>query len=489
MSAEGAAGLLESLGGTETELPSPTGVRFSSLSESNLGRRRTSRKGVGNESPEPPAGYERSGLLELSIRLRDRVDRQPELLSERSHGWQPLAGPEGSALDERGQPETELLGLRDTGTAVDAHAHASIMTRPRRVGRVPRPSIGCEPMSVKIGVGLFTGQIPPGSSRTFATEYRETLELVRLAESLGFDSAWVSEHHGSSDGYLPSLLLMLAAFAAVTERIELGTGLILTPFHDPLRLAEDAAVADQISNGRLILGLGLGWREEEFRMFGVPRPERATRTAETIEVLRRAWTGDRFSFQGKAFRYDRVKVTPPSARAGGIPIYLGGYKERAVRRAGELADGYIRDAGPPEDVRSALEHLDEGARAAGRDPRTLALTLMQNAFVSRGADAFETVRPGVAHQVGTYDAWDEGHDTPEHDALEPPPPTDDELRTSTIAGRPEEVVVAVRKLLASVADRPVHLIVRLHYPGLDVATATSALELFGREVLPALRSG
>ena len=125
-------------------------------------------------------------------------------------------------------------------------------------------------MTLRFGIGLFTGQIPAGSSRTFAQEYRETLELVCLAESLGFDSAWVSEHHGSSDGYLPSLLPMLAAFAAVTERIELGTGIVLTPFHEPLRLAEDAAVVDQLSGGRLILGLGLGWREEEFRMFGVP---------------------------------------------------------------------------------------------------------------------------------------------------------------------------------------------------------------------------
>src|SRR2546427_12210846 len=144
-------------------------------------------------------------------------------------------------------------------------------------------------MAVHIGIGLFTGQVPPESGRTFRQEYRETLDLVRLAEALGFDSAWVSEHHGSGDGYLPSLLPMLAAFAAATDRIRLGTGVLLTPFHDPLRLAEDAAVVDQLSGGRLILGLGLAWREGGFRMWGQGSPERLRRTVETVAVLRKAW--------------------------------------------------------------------------------------------------------------------------------------------------------------------------------------------------------
>src|SRR3989442_14643558 len=152
-------------------------------------------------------------------------------------------------------------------------------------------------MSVQIGIGLFTGQIPPGSDRTFTQEYREVLDLVRLAETLGFDSAWVSEHHGAGDGYLASLLPTLAAFAAATEHIKLGTGVMLTPFHHPLRLAEDAAAVDLISGGRLILGLALGWREEEFRMFAVPLSQRVRRTSETIEILRRAWPGRRVSFE------------------------------------------------------------------------------------------------------------------------------------------------------------------------------------------------
>ena len=244
-------------------------------------------------------------------------------------------------------------------------------------------------MGVRVGIGLFTAQLPANSERTFEQEYRETLDLVRLAERVGFDSAWVSEHHGSSDGYLPSLLPMLAAFAAATERIELGTGVVLTPLHDPLRLAEDAAVVDQLSGGRLILGIGNGWREEEFRMFGASRAERGARTEETIEVLRRAWTGRRFSFEGQTLRFDRVKVTPPPARPGGPPILLGGYTSKAVVRAGRLADGYITDETGPDEVREQPRARGRGrercrARPERADGRPVAERVRRGATATRG---------------------------------------------------------------------------------------------------------
>jgi probable F420-dependent oxidoreductase len=352
----------------------------------------------------------------------------------------------------------------------------------------PLDRYGVPGMAVRIGIGLFTAQLPTGSGRTFPQEYRETLELVRLAEALGFDSAWVSEHHGSSDGYLPSLLPMLAAFAAVTERMTLGTGVVLTPLHHPLRLAEDAAIVDVLSEGRLILGLGLGWREEEFRMFGVDISHRLQRTIETIEILRRAWTGRRFSFEGRSFRFDRVRVTPAPARRDGPAIYLGGYTERSVRRAGRLADGYITDDAAVEAVRPLLPLLEDGAREAGRDPKGMGLALLQNVFVSKDGDAWAIAREGVAHQLGSYAAWDAGADTPDLDELRPVVPDEAQMRGWTIAGSPEDVVRALRPTLEAFGERDeLHLIVRLHYPGMDFETAARAVELFAADVVPALR--
>ncbi len=344
-------------------------------------------------------------------------------------------------------------------------------------------------MTLKIGIGLFTGQVPPGTDRTFVREYRETLDLVRLAETLGFDSAWVSEHHGAGDGYLPSLLPMLAAFAAVTERIELGTGVLLTPFHDPLRLAEDAATVDLLSGGRLLLGLGLAWREEEFRMFSVPMTERVRRTAETIDVLRKAWTGDRFDHHGRAFDYDQVQVRPRPAREGGIPIWLGGSAEAAIRRAGRLADGYLRtrSGGGIEGMREDAHRAEEAAREAGRDVSAFGFGQLQNVWVWDRGDPWEIVRQGAAFHLGVYGGWAAGGDVPGTGYISQPP-DEATLRKVTPAGSPGEITRFLRPMVDAFADRPTfHMVVKLHYPGMGFETSAHAMELFAGKVLPALR--
>lgn len=338
---------------------------------------------------------------------------------------------------------------------------------------------------MKIGVGLFTGQIPPGSDRTFEREYRDYLDLVRLVEAEDLDSAWVSEHHFSADGYLPSLCCLLGAFAAVTERIELGTGVVLAPFHDPLRLAEDFAVVDQLSGGRLVCGLGLAWRDEEFRQFGIDRRERVGRLAETVAVLRRAWTQERFDFSGRYFSYRSTSVTPKPARTP--PILVGGFVDAAIRRAGRIADGYISSRAEVDRVAAAFAMAAEERAAAGLSgPPQVAV--LQNAFVTPDPDAdWPMVRAGIGHQLGTYSGWRAGTDAPGR-PLEVMPPPEDEIRRTTAYGTPEEVVAYLRPLVGVLRDYPeAHLVVRLHYPGMEAAPAARAITLFAREVAPALR--
>jgi len=139
-------------------------------------------------------------------------------------------------------------------------------------------------------------------------------------------------------------------------------------------------------------------------------------------------------------------------------------------------------------VQHAMDLAEEAARDAGRDPAALALALMVNAWVSESGDPWSEIREGIIHQIGSYDAWDEGHDTPSHDSLEPRRITEDELRDSTVAGTPGEVAEELRRRIEPFRERrELHLIVRLHYPGMELQPAARAMELFAGGVLPALR--
>ena len=166
---------------------------------------------------------------------------------------------------------------------------------------------------MRFGYGLVTCQRPPDDPRTDADVYHDAVERCVAAERYGFDSVWTSEHHFVDDGYMPSLLVLCAAIAQATSRVDIGTAVLLAPLHDPLRLAEDAATVDLLSNGRLILGLGAGWRPKEFEVFGVPLSERAARMRETVAILRAAWGPGAFSHDGKIYRYENVNVTPKPA--------------------------------------------------------------------------------------------------------------------------------------------------------------------------------
>lgn len=340
-------------------------------------------------------------------------------------------------------------------------------------------------MGFHLGIGLFTGQIPPGSARSFHDEYRDTLELVKLVETTGLDAAWVSEHHFSADGYLPSLVPMLAAFAAVTERIRLGTGVVLAPFHDPVRLAEDFAVVDQLSGGRVIAGFGIGWRDEEFRAFDIATKQRVRRMSEIIDILRLAWTEERFSYSGRHHRYTDVAVTPKPARVP--PILVGGFVDDAIRRAGRIGDGYISSRVPTERLEEALKLAAEARREAGHQGPPV-VAVLQNAFVTDDPERdWLVVRDGIGHQLGTYSGWRAGTDVAGKPLRVMPPP-EDEIRATTAFGTPAEVIESLVPIVKVLSVYPEsHLVIRLYYPGMSVATAASAIRSFAADVAPALR--
>ncbi len=339
----------------------------------------------------------------------------------------------------------------------------------------------------RFGVGLYTGQ-HPDDGRSHQS-YQDLVTLAVAAEQAGFDSFWVSEHHGLPDGYLPSPLAALAGVATTTRSIQLGTGLLLAPLHHPLRLAEDAAVVDQLSRGRLILGLGLGYAAEEYRTFGVDPAARGARLDELVGMLRQAWTGEVFSCSGRWVQHDRARVTPTPWRADGIPIWLGGYAQPAIRRAGRRADGHLVGKGAPEVVAAASETL-RPVRSPG-DPgfvRAVNVTCVLDEPDGGAGPA----RRAFARQQQIYEHIQAGRDVYAGLVTDPSGSTglagggiDAYLQVS---GDTEQVVAQLRGVLDGLRDwANVHLVLRLLFPEPDLDTQLARLAAFGSRVLPRLR--
>jgi alkanesulfonate monooxygenase SsuD/methylene tetrahydromethanopterin reductase-like flavin-dependent oxidoreductase (luciferase family) len=322
---------------------------------------------------------------------------------------------------------------------------------------------------------------PPGSERGFATLYRDSLEQVELAEALGFDSIWLTEHHFTDDGYLPAMLPAAAAIAARTKRVTIGTFVLLAPFQHPLKLAEDAAVVDVISNGRLRLGLGQGYRQEEFDGFGVPRAERLGRTLETIEILKLAWTGQRFSFDGKYFHFKDVRVLPTPVSHPYPELLWGAGAPKAIRRAAKMGLSFACVGG-----RKEMGIYTEALKEAGRNPADFSLVNSRVVYIAATAqEAWKEVGDALMYQAQHYGKWlsaAAGTSDMSKVLIRPDP---ERLKRTSILGSPEEVR---ERITAVIESGPItDLITVAQLPGLDPAKARRSLERFGREVLPAFK--
>ncbi|HVM41240.1 MAG TPA: LLM class F420-dependent oxidoreductase [Acidimicrobiia bacterium] len=217
--------------------------------------------------------------------------------------------------------------------------------------------------------------------------------VAQAAEEAGFESLWTVEHvvvpadyeseypysrtgkmPGGEDVPIPDPLVWLTWVAAATSSINLATGILILPQRNPVVLAKETATLDRLSGGRLRLGVGVGWLEEEFRSLGVPFERRGARTDEYVAALRALWTEDEASFDGEFVSFTRVKSYPKPAQAGGIPVVVGGHTPAAARRAGRLGDGFFPGRGKPEILGDLLAEMRAAAAEAGRDADAIEIT-------------------------------------------------------------------------------------------------------------------
>lgn len=216
------------------------------------------------------------------------------------------------------------------------------------------------------------------------TDAASALEISRLAEELGFESVWGGEHvvrptkldspypytadgqmPGEADTPIPDPLIWLAYVAAAAPRVRLGTCILILPQRNPVVLAKELATLDVLSGGRVELGIGVGWLEEEFDALGVPWARRGARSDEYVAAMRALWAGPHAEFHGEFVDFPQVTCSPRPVR-GKIPITVGGDTPAAVRRAARLADGYFPGTTEPEKLRQLIGELVQEAEKHGR---------------------------------------------------------------------------------------------------------------------------
>jgi len=318
---------------------------------------------------------------------------------------------------------------------------------------------------------------PLQGGRHFAT----TLEECRLAEALGFDSIYISEHHGLPDGFYPTPFVVLAAVAAQTRQVRLWIGILLLPLYHPLHVAEQAAVVDGLSQGRLELGVAVGYRPEEFAAFGVPLEERGARSDEAIPLLRRLFTEERVTHQGRFWQLRDFTLHPRPVQHP-PRIWVGGWSAAALRRAARLGDGWL--PGPTANratLRTCFETYRCALRERGIDPATGEVPLGRDLYVTTDrAERDRVMRLFVQRYAQAYVQW--GHfNTPEAEFQ-----ATQEQGQRFFVGNPDECIAYVEDLRQEFGIT--QLLMRMHYEEIGPAGARRSMELFAAHVMPAFKS-
>lgn len=296
-----------------------------------------------------------------------------------------------------------------------------------------------------------------------------TSRQAKHAEELGFDSLWLPEHH--VDGYLGSPLTALAGLASSTTTIALGTDVAIAPLYQPLRLAEETAQIQEMSAGRLILGLAIGYREAEFEAFGVDLRRRGVLLEECLLALSALWRG--VPLEGVRVGDNDYPLL--SAGLPQIPVWLGGWAEKAVRRAARMGDAWF--PGPTADVAAITRCLDiysDELAAAGRARGEL--PIFREVWVANSQEELD-------YGVRSLDDFYGDHYTPYHDNVAD---VSDVGANRFITGFPDQVVDQIIQLSRGLGIT--HMICRLHIRGRDGAAVEKSMGVLAEKVRPAVEA-
>jgi probable F420-dependent oxidoreductase len=332
-------------------------------------------------------------------------------------------------------------------------------------------------MARKLRFGLWYSLRNPAQwHRPYPAIYAETLRQIAWAETVGYDDVWLTEHHFCEDGHAPSILPIAAAVAARTERIRIGTSVLLLPLHHAVRVAEDAATIDILSNGRFDLGVGVGYRPQEFTGLGLRSQHRAGLTDEGLDIIRALWRGETVNYHGKHYQIEDAKLSPLPVQTP-MPLWIGGFAPASAKRAARIGDGYL---GTGDIAPMVKIYRDELARLGRPESARIAGGHFWMIVSNNVAKTLAQVGPHVLYQIEVYNQWlgDAGQ------ALFPAVSTPQQLVDAGILNimNPTQAVDAIGAYVEATG-------IERYYtwtvpPGMPEAQMNEYLQLFAEDVMP-----
>jgi alkanesulfonate monooxygenase SsuD/methylene tetrahydromethanopterin reductase-like flavin-dependent oxidoreductase (luciferase family) len=334
-------------------------------------------------------------------------------------------------------------------------------------------------MTNKLTFGyLYDFRNPEPWRKPWAQLYAETIDLIAWSETVGFKGAWIPEHHCAEDGYMPSPMMTLAAIAARTKTINIGTAVALAPLYHPVRFAEECAALDILSNGRIEMALAIGYRRRETEAFGVDFTKRGARFDEFLQIIRALWAGETVSFEGQHFTIKNATLMPPAPR-GHVPLYIGGFADKALARVAKYADGYF---GNEEVCDQYIEKLRLQGKAA--DSARIRIQGLFTTIADDPEQAMEELAPHYHHVNNSYGAWmNEDKAVGVEGALLKPMSLEKFKRSGILQiWTPAQ---AIDKFKAMQARMPIEHYMMMMPPGLPPKRFMAYAALFANKVLPA----
>ncbi len=331
-------------------------------------------------------------------------------------------------------------------------------------------------LPLRFGV-MYDCRRTPDSSMSMTDVYDATINQAVLADQLGFDHVWFTEHHFLADGYLPAFQPLAGAIAARTNNIRISTDIALMPLYHPIRLAEELAILDHISHGRMEFGIGMGYVPEEFAAFGVPLKNRVSMTEEGIQILRLAWADEPFSFSGKRYTLTDIDVHPKPVQPGGPPLWIAAMSTPGALRAARFETNLLPQ-GKRADV---LDPYREAVKQAGADPMDRRVGIIRSFYVTDDRERdWPTIRNAERFRMSVYTDFMEA--TPDDYGWREPGGIPQGAFMGTVDECVAEIVHFVREFgITDIASSGLP-------PGVDPDFMARNLDRLATEVLPQVRN-